>query len=56
MKIKHNLINNIKHLLFGHLNFFNLWIKYTEHDGASQHAICMYCGKKGMFDSQGNLF
>lgn len=26
------------------------------HDGASQHAICRWCGGVGMVDSQGNLF
>ena len=28
----------------------------TEHDGASQHARCRWCGYEGMIDSQGNLF
>lgn len=30
--------------------------EYLHHDGCSQHAKCSWCGRKGMLDSQGNLF
>jgi len=35
---------------------FFVGFDYTEHDGASQHARCRWCGFEGMIDSQGNLF
>jgi hypothetical protein len=31
-------------------------IQYTGFDGVSIHAYCARCGKRGMIDSQGNLF
>ena len=32
-----------------------LW-EFIEHDGASAHVRCPWCGLLGMVDSQGNLF
>ena len=54
--MKHNWFNNIIHLLFGHQILWGHWVKITSNDGCSNHAECIYCGKKGMIDSQGNLF
>lgn len=55
-KMKHTWFNNIRHYLFGHQVLWGRWVKYESFDGCSVHATCIYCGYKGMIDSQGNLF
>jgi hypothetical protein len=54
--MKHNWFNDIRHFLFGHQVLWGHWVKITSNDGCSDHAECIYCGYKGMIDSQGNLF
>jgi hypothetical protein len=54
--MKHNLINDIRHFLFGHQVLWGHWVEIISNDGCSKHGKCIYCGKYGMIDSQGNLF
>jgi len=54
--MKHNWFNDIGHFLFAHQILWGHWVRLTEFDGCSFHAECIYCGYKGMIDSQSNLF